>query len=328
MLDEIPGVYLIFHDYFFKSSVGDRRWVAACKQLNKTSRLGVVQQEAFGLLGLKNQYFAWLAEAKMEYPSLVCDYDPESKRNGKKCLSQVLLQGWELNLQGQAGVFQDLIVTETHEKFRELFNDAEAAREEARMLSAHSNEYRKCKLAILRIQDLESGGDGEILVGQEGGGSNGVAGEVRIPLSAADKKKKRKMIIRGLRYYTDSGKEGSGVKFRGWSPKSLKDYAGFCKKMKENGKRQEVVRFREIYREIYQRRETMERGREEKEREVQNDIISEDVEDTVLCRNMMSDDEEDEYLMDSVNGGDSGTSTTTASSSQLTAPSMMDLVAI
>ena len=45
---EIPSVYLIFHEFFFKSSIGDAQWKVACLEAkDPTERLGPVQSEAF-----------------------------------------------------------------------------------------------------------------------------------------------------------------------------------------------------------------------------------------------------------------------------------------
>ncbi len=59
---DIPGIYFIFYDYFFKSSAGDARWKKACLEgtENMRQRLASEQSEAFAMLVLKNNYFAWL----------------------------------------------------------------------------------------------------------------------------------------------------------------------------------------------------------------------------------------------------------------------------
>jgi hypothetical protein len=52
---DLPTVYIIFYDYFFKSSVGDIRWKKACEDVKEHSDpLGSPQAEAFAMLQLKN----------------------------------------------------------------------------------------------------------------------------------------------------------------------------------------------------------------------------------------------------------------------------------
>ena len=60
---EIPSVYMAFHEFFFKSSIGDTQWKIACLEAdNSTDRLAPHQGEAFAMILLKNIYFAWLWE--------------------------------------------------------------------------------------------------------------------------------------------------------------------------------------------------------------------------------------------------------------------------
>ena len=61
----LPAIYIIFYDYFVKSSVGDNAWKVACLDAeDQTSSIVPPQGEAFALLLLKIDYFAWLLEAK------------------------------------------------------------------------------------------------------------------------------------------------------------------------------------------------------------------------------------------------------------------------
>ena len=88
---EIPTIYFMFYEYFYKSSVGDSRWRRACEEEKVlSSPLGSIQSEAFAMLQLKNNYFAWLLEAKERMQEhLITDYDPDSKRIGKKGAAEV-----------------------------------------------------------------------------------------------------------------------------------------------------------------------------------------------------------------------------------------------
>lgn len=98
---EIPCVYMIFHEYFLKSSVGDTRWKATCLDAKSLSDpLAPVQGEAFAMITLKNNYFAWLWEAKLNLKKLlVTDYDTESELRNKANVGEALLKKAELNLE-------------------------------------------------------------------------------------------------------------------------------------------------------------------------------------------------------------------------------------
>jgi hypothetical protein len=62
---ELPGVYCIFYHYFFRATVGEVRWKkeVLCDSPVMDS-VGSEQEEAFALVTLKNNYHAWLFEAK------------------------------------------------------------------------------------------------------------------------------------------------------------------------------------------------------------------------------------------------------------------------
>ena len=92
---EIPGVYFVFYDFFFKSSSGNTRWKEACTmdaEASTMNRLGSRIGEAFAMLVLKNNYFAWLLEAKMKLGQLVTDYNTEAKRQGMKNIVESYLK--------------------------------------------------------------------------------------------------------------------------------------------------------------------------------------------------------------------------------------------
>ena len=100
---EIPSIYFIFYKYFFKACVGEVRWKKTCMDGGGliTDPLGSVQAEAIAMLQLKNNYFAWLLEAKERFQDeLVTDYDPDSKKVGKKNPAEVYLKKFELNVSG------------------------------------------------------------------------------------------------------------------------------------------------------------------------------------------------------------------------------------
>ena len=105
---EIPCVYMIFHEYFLKSGMGDTRWKAACLEAKSLSEpFTTVQGEAFAMIILKNNYFAWLWEYKLDLLLderkrglvLMTDYDTESELRSKNNIGEALLKKAELNLE-------------------------------------------------------------------------------------------------------------------------------------------------------------------------------------------------------------------------------------
>ena len=99
---EIPLVYVVFYDFFFKASVGDAKWKKECLEREYKS-LGSIQAESFAMLQLKNNYFAWLLEAKKAMPTLITDYCPEPRRRGKLSGAQAWLGKWEIDTNGHPG---------------------------------------------------------------------------------------------------------------------------------------------------------------------------------------------------------------------------------
>ena len=91
---KLPSVYVIFYDYFVKSSVGDAAWKEACLEAKDlTDPIVCPQAEAFALILLKNNYFAWLWEAKMALgDTLVTDYDLIQVRRNTSEISDIVLK--------------------------------------------------------------------------------------------------------------------------------------------------------------------------------------------------------------------------------------------
>lgn len=102
---EIPCVYMIFHEYFLKSCVGDARWKAICIEGDDLSApLSPVQGEAFAMITLNNNYFAWLWDLKVGGSGhlLVTDYDTDAEHRKKKAhVGEATIIGAELNLEEQ-----------------------------------------------------------------------------------------------------------------------------------------------------------------------------------------------------------------------------------
>ena len=91
---------------------------------DKNDLLGSVQAEAFAMIVLKNNYFAWLLDAKEKLKNLlVTDYDPDSKRVGMRTASDVYLKRLQININGDND--DDLVIAEGHVKYDDLKKELE-----------------------------------------------------------------------------------------------------------------------------------------------------------------------------------------------------------
>lgn len=240
---EMPNVYFLFYEYFFKPSVGDVRWKRACMEANdKNDLLGSVQAEAFAMIVLKNNYFAWLLDAKEKLKNLlVTDYDPDSKRAGMRTASEVYLKRLQINING--GDDDDLDIAEGHVKYDDLKKELEEMVKKTRRLAKGNATYREVKKALEAMQQ-------------------GIPSEVAQDKSTDDmyeedrkreQQRKKQKILKPLREYTvRKGEEG---RFKGWSKRAAGDMAALCNKIKDE--REDCARFRAAYREIYQMRRQM-----------------------------------------------------------------------
>jgi hypothetical protein len=157
---EIPNVYFLFYEYFFKSSVGDVRWKRACtEEKDKYAPLGSPQAEAFAMLLLKNNYFAWLLEAKEKLQDLLMtDYDPESKRAGWKSAPEVYLKKLQVNLGG--GEDEELLIAEGHVEYNDLRKRTEEVLKTTRRNARNNATYKELKKALDDRCDEALGGAG------------------------------------------------------------------------------------------------------------------------------------------------------------------------
>ena len=234
---EIPTTYFIFYEYFFRSSVGDARWRKACddEQQDQTSRLGSIQAESFAFLQLKNNYFAWLLEAKERFNDrLITDYDAESKTKGRKSAAEVYMKNLEINL--YRSEVNGLLIKEGHEIYNDLKKTSNNLLKEARKIARTNHTYKEMK----KVLDSERRNDA-LEEGEE-------------EMNQDEKKKfnmrKRRKLLQPFREYTvRQGEEG---KFKGWSKRAAEDMIAISKKLKEE--KVEYTKFRKAYREFYCKR--------------------------------------------------------------------------
>jgi hypothetical protein len=234
---EMPSVYFLFYEYIFKASVGDIRWKRSCAEKNdKSALLGSTLAEAFAMIQLKNNYFAWLLEAKEGLDNLVTDYDPPAKRSGMKTAQDLFLKKVHLNIKG--GDDEDLLVAEGTIKFDELKKRDDEMVKLNRRNAAGNETYKDLRKALAEMQGGDDGDqdDGDDYIYQEG--------------KKRENQRKRRKILKPFREYTVQ--QGSEGKFKGWSMRAASDLATMSKKLKEDN--EALPRFRAAYRELYRLR--------------------------------------------------------------------------
>jgi hypothetical protein len=194
------AIYAIFYDYYFvKSSVGDNAWKVACLDAeDQTSSIVPPQGEAFALLLLKNNYFAWLWEAKTKLGNLlITDYDTAEDTSGESAgeiMADVVLKCQiDLDVQEDEQDWNKILVKSSvnHQKYELLRKAANARLKQVRQLASNSDRYKEFKIALNEGSEEEP---------------------TDVDLESRTKKRKR---LKTFREYTNPN-DAEG-KFKGWS---------------------------------------------------------------------------------------------------------------
>jgi len=250
---KLPAIYVIFYDYFVKSGVGDTAWKEACLEAkNSTDPIVSPQDEAFALILLKNNYFAWLWEAKSALgANLVTDYDIPEKRKNVGEISDVVLK-CQINMDHVPEENDDdwsnqvLVKPATNpRKYESLRKANNALLKNIRLNAAESHKYRQLENALSEetayAQEAENTPPG-LLVDQ-------------------DRCKKKRKVLKGFREYTNpNDTEG---KFKGWSGRAANDMRDAILILKVVDRKD--LLFRRVYRHIYKE----EKGGAKKKKKVQ-----------------------------------------------------------
>lgn len=254
---EIPSVYFLFYDYFLKACVGEGRWRSqCCESDNMSSPVGSALAEAFAMLQLKNNYFAWILEAKQKLKdNLITDYDPDTKKAGKRSAAEVYMKKMEFNLEGEED--EDLLIPEGHDKYNDLKRKTDDVLKRVRGVAKKNATYKEVKKTLESM--LRAAGGRE----EQEGDDN----DIDVEEMKRDKMKKRRKVLKQFREYTaQQGEEG---RFKGWSKRAADDMAAYCKNLKKE--KTELLRFRKAYREVYRSREQEKRKTPKSKEDVQVD---------------------------------------------------------
>lgn len=263
---DIPTVYWIFYEFFFKSCIGDAKWKLMCTEYNQESdRLGTFHEEAFAMLVLKNNYFAWLWEAKRELITLVTDYDTRKDLlKGKKNVNEEYLK-WELNLEGG-----DQNVLESSSEEEESDSDEEGDAESGSQVHKNQQRQQECqptekneKRIIVNpsktdelYKKLKQASDRATVMAREKAKRSenyksmmhDIHADVGNVTTLEGRRKKRKIMSQFREYTT---KKGNECKFKGWSNRAPEEMAEMVKELEKEKEKNEV--FNVAYRRLHKR---------------------------------------------------------------------------
>ena len=257
---KLPLLYMVFYDYFFRSSVGDAPWKKSILEAeDPTEPLAPEQGEAFAMLLLRNNYFAWLWEAKSQYKDLlVTEYDPRKLREQKfedlgyyflNC--QIDLDADEdeedmakivlLPSRGETIGLHDSLLGKSRRELKKVWQAA-----------SKNKKYKEFKKALGQASDNEDqNSEDEPEANQEGDKENesNQHGEQHASTFLQQRTKKRK-ILKSFREYTNANEvEG---KFKGWSARAGEDLSILTDKLMVVTSKEKL--FRRAYRHIYKQK--------------------------------------------------------------------------
>jgi hypothetical protein len=241
---ENPTMYYIFYEYFLRAAVGEEEWKkqnGRPKRKNtrnnsptqervdlQDKRLASSLDEAFALLVLKNNYFAWLLQAKEKNKDLKTDYDGGNEK--EKSLALHLLGGYIIDLDsGEENAFvhvnssqltpMELIAYRTAKK--DFIAKVIRVREKVK----NSEEYTKIKESLTTLKRLRKENDDKF-----------------------NKKKKQKLFM-DMKKYTGITVGGGLKTGKGWSAQAFMDMFEMKKKMDDMEER--YKKFGKAYRYVY-----------------------------------------------------------------------------
>lgn len=159
---KLPAIYVIFYDYFVKSSVGDNAWKVACLDAeDQTDPIVPPQGEAFAMLLLKNNYFAWLWEAKTKLGNLlITDYETteDGGESAGEMADVVLKCQIDMDAKEDEQDWNKILVKSSvnHRKYESLRTATNAKLKRLRQIASNSDKYKEFKIALDEGSEEES----------------------------------------------------------------------------------------------------------------------------------------------------------------------------
>ena len=237
-----------------RAVVGEAAWRREVEKVeNIEDRLTTAQTEAFTMLQLENNYYAWLCEAKLAVGGerLVTDYDIESKRSGKKLISHYV-QGYQIDLDLKIEDAQSLEEPEDEETELDnggtMINTQPPAQDQETKKVVLTKEEDPERFEVLKKKtesalkalcaSLKNNSDYKSIKD---------CGKGIAAATPENKGNKRRKVLKNLRLYTTPQK--NEPKFRGWSPRAEWVMVKTVQKIQEETEKYKA--FSRAYREIY-----------------------------------------------------------------------------
>jgi hypothetical protein len=208
----------VFYHNFLRAAVGEEEWkmfatrpTATPTEANPSPRMSTALNEAFALVLLKNNYFAWLLKAKQENEGLVTDYDSD-RQESTRTLVDFLLGGVVIDLDEEKRD-QHFVLMPVNESQADHAADAlvllahRQATEHVRYTTQVLQASVRASVSYLQIHDALT-----LMKAQTAQqGINEMPERLR--------KRKKRQILKDLKPYT--ARKGSEKAFRGWSSRAL-----------------------------------------------------------------------------------------------------------
>ena len=231
-----PPVHVIFYDWFLKSSVGDSAWKQAVyNPTDPLEPLAPIQGEAFAMILLKNNYFAWLSEAKVRLKELlVTEYDTKKEKQNKEddaglyFLGKCLLNfDVEVDLNPPAGEplpDMDKILLKPNGRYPGIYQQVlKEHLEWMKGIGSKASKNTKYKEMKKGLQDMlkkrkrqeEEAADS----------SDAQEEEEDVEQEGSPQRRKRRKILKSFREYTSANEEEG--RFKGWSCRAGEDMAEY-----------------------------------------------------------------------------------------------------
>jgi hypothetical protein len=268
---DIPLLHYVFYDFFYRSSIGDKRWAARCEDEggDQGQPMGTEQDEALAWVLLENNYFAWLLDLKTKDDSkkVVTDYDSAAMRSGKQPLTEGYFKTkLELDLDpkieeeenndpnpgalgevdedsdseeggSSANKKQSVVVYADDDRFEDLKKKTEA------MLKRNYTDASRHLLYNLVKAHVSSENAAKKQRLEQEGGRDETEEEKK------EREKNKTKLMKTLRLYTT--RKGNEAPFKGYSPKrtsaKMREMIGMLREKKVGHRK----RFRMAYRSLY-----------------------------------------------------------------------------
>jgi hypothetical protein len=238
-----PLVHVIFYDWFLKSSVGDTAWKKAIYAKDPFEPMAPIQGEAFAMILLKNNYFAWLSEAKIRLKELlVTEYDTKKEKQNKlDDAGLYFLRNCHLNFdveidhrvsEGSPPPDMDKIVLKPNGRYATIYQQvAKEHSEYMKTIASHAaknSKFKEMKKGLMQMMKNQRQREVVAATPEDQSFDYGEEEEAQEQEGDSPQRRKRRKLLKSFREYT-TAKEEEG-RFKGWSVRAGQDMGEYMEK--------------------------------------------------------------------------------------------------